>query len=206
MTTSVQSPQAAPGQEPSASPFPPAAAYPSVPLPSFLPTFPLTPPQLGANPLAAQSGAQVAHPGPVPQPQGVDRSVAARWTPRLAAHYFTPVSEVFLHNLHRLRPHDGARGLNPTETLVIIQIMSHKWDGRAPFPALTTIAERIGLDVRSVRASVKRLEGLGYLRREPSPYGGPNRYHLDGLFQALERLLDEDAKLAAAAPTTAEAA
>jgi len=76
--------------------------------------------------------------------------------------------------------------------------MSHKWDSRAPFPALTTIAERIGLDVRTVRASVKRLEDLGYLRREPAPYGGPNRYHLEGLFRALEQLIDEDAKAEAA--------
>jgi hypothetical protein len=123
--------------------------------------------------------------------------VAARWTARLADRHFTPISEVFLHNLQRLRPNPGARGLNPTEALVIIQLMSHKWDNRAPFPALTTIAERIGLQVRSVRAAVKRLEDLGYLRREPSTYGGPNRYHMDGLFAALEGLLDEDAKLAA---------
>lgn len=129
-------------------------------------------------------------------PPAVDRSVAARWTPRLAEHHFTPVSEVFLHNLQRLRPHPGARGLNPTETLVIIQIMSHKWDSRAPWPALTKIAERIGLDVRTVRAAVKRLEELGYLRREPSILGGTNRYHLDGLFRALESLLDENASTA----------
>ena len=134
-----------------------------------------------------------------------DRSVAARWTPRLAERHFTPISEVFLHNLQRLRPNPGARGLNPTEALVIIQLMSHKWDSRAPFPALTTIAERLGLQVRSVRAAVKRLEDLGYLRREPSTYGGPNRYHLDGLFTALEALVEEDAKLAAQ-PTTTEAA
>ena len=126
-----------------------------------------------------------------PGPPSPDRSVAARWTARLAERY-TPISEVFLHNLHRLRRHPNERGLNPTETLIIIQIMSHKWDGRAPFPALTSIAERMSLDVRTVRASVKRLENLGYLRREPSLNGGPNAYHLDGLFRALEALQDED--------------
>lgn len=127
----------------------------------------------------------------------IDRSVAARWTPRLAENHFTAVSAVFLENLQRLRPHDGARGLNPTEAMVIIQLMSFKWDARAPFPALTTIADRLGLAPRTVRATVKRLEELGYIRREASTFGGTNRYHFDGLFRALEALLDERGDAAA---------
>lgn len=94
---------------------------------------------------------------------------------------------------HRLRPHEGARWLNSTEAMVLIHILDHKWDGRAPFPPLTKLAPRMGLSVRAVRAAVKRLEDLGYMRREPSPFGGPNRYHFDGLLAALHRLQDEDA-------------
>ena len=135
----------------------------------------------------------------------VDRSVAARWTARLAAN-FTPVSRVFLENLPKLRPHDGARGLNATEAMVVIQLVSYKWDSRAPFPALTTIAERMDLNVRTVRAAVKRLEDLKYLRREFSPNGGPSRYHFDGLFQALEAIVDEQERAARANEQPAVAA
>jgi hypothetical protein len=152
---------------------------------SAAPTF--TVPPTTAPPVAATAA-------PVP-----DRSVAARWTPRIAERYFTPVSEFFLHNLHRLKPeHPNARGLNATEGMVIIQLMSHKRDAKAPWPALGTIADRLGLDVRTIRNTVARLEELGYIRREYSKYGGPSKYHLDGLFAAIERLLDEDAAKPAA--------
>lgn len=132
-------------------------------------------------------------PMPPYTPPRRDRSYAARWTPRIAEAHFTAIPECFLHNLHRLRPHAGARGLNSTEALIIIQIASHKWDDRAPFPALTTIATRLGVTTRTVRAAVKRLEELGFVRRELSTTGGPSRYHLDGLHRALEALLAEDA-------------
>jgi Mn-dependent DtxR family transcriptional regulator len=36
-----------------------------------------------------------------------------------------------------------------------------KWDERPPKPALRMIATRLGLSVRTVRETVKGLEGLG---------------------------------------------
>jgi DNA-binding MarR family transcriptional regulator len=138
-----------------------------------------------------------------PKPKPIDRSMAARWTPALAAAPFTPVPAVMLENLQRLRPHDGARGLNCTETMVLLQLLSFKWDVRAPWPSLATIADRLGLKVRTVRATLQRLEELKYVRRERSAYGGTNRFHLDGLFAALEKLLEEQK---AATATVAEAA
>jgi hypothetical protein len=41
------------------------------------------------------------------------------------------------------------------------------------------------------------LEERGYIRRDPLPDGGPNRYVLDGLFEALEQLMDQKASKAA---------
>lgn len=126
------------------------------------------------------------------------RKVEARWTPKLATR-FCPVSSFFLGNYHRLAPHGGARGLNSTEALLIIHLMDYKWDARAPYPTLTTISEKMGLTVRAVRSAVKRLEDLGYLVREPSRNGGPNRYHLEGLFKALEELQEKDVSASDAA-------
>lgn len=120
-----------------------------------------------------------------------DRSVAARWSTRLATR-FCPVPTYFLENYHRLRPGPNANGLSSTEAMVVIHLVSFKWSARAPFPTVGTIAERMGLHERSVRAAVRNLEQLGYLKREFSRHGGPNRYHFDGLIQALEALMDQD--------------
>lgn len=128
---------------------------------------------------------------PPPQRGDPNRKVAARWTPRLGEH-FCAVSSYFLANYHRLKPHDGARGLNSSEVMLIVHLIDHKWDERAPYPSLKKIATRMGLDVRSVRGIVKRLEELGYLQRVLSQSGGPSKYKLEGLFAALEKLMDAD--------------
>ena len=120
-----------------------------------------------------------------------DRRPEVRWGQKLGSR-FTPVSQFFLHNYYRLRPHEGARGLSSTEVMVLIHLMDHKWDTRDPFPTLTLIAKRMDMKVRNVRDTVKRLEDLGYLTRIPSTNGGPNRYALNGLIVALEKLMAED--------------
>lgn len=117
--------------------------------------------------------------------------VAERWTPPLARQ-FCPVSSSFLRLYHRLRPAAGVRGLNSTEAILIIHLMDHKWGEAAPFPAVETLAERMGVSDRAVRKVVARLEECGYIAREQIP-GRSNRYRLDGLFSALEELLNEDA-------------
>ena len=118
-------------------------------------------------------------------------TVENRWTPRLGKQ-FCPVSSYFLANYHRLRPHESAQGLSSTEVMVVIHLMDHKWDSRAPYPTLGRLAERMGLSTRAVRSALQTLQGLGYVQREASPSGGPNKYHLEGLFNALEALMDGD--------------
>lgn len=119
------------------------------------------------------------------------QSIEARWTKALARQ-FCPVSSYFLANYHRLRPHPNARGLTSTEAMLIIQLIDHKWDDRAPYPTLRTLASRMGLSVRGVRNALQSLSELGYVRRELSMTGGPTRYHLDGLNKALEALMADD--------------
>jgi DNA-binding MarR family transcriptional regulator len=123
--------------------------------------------------------------------QPKDHRVPVRLTPKLA-NAWAAVPTALIQGAHRLRPHDGARGLNPTEVMVLIHLLDRKWDERMPFPAITTIAEQMGLKPRGVRAVVERMEKLGYLKRYPMANGGPNRYDLTGLFTALEKLMDED--------------
>ncbi len=131
-------------------------------------------------------------PFPEKEREEADRSIANRWTPKLAKQ-FCPVSSYFLKNYRRLKPHDGAKGLSNTEAMLIIHIMDHKWGPQAPWPTVKTLATRMSLNVRTVRAMVKRLEGLDYIKREPMLYG-PNRYQMQPLFDALEKLMIEDAE------------
>ncbi len=120
-------------------------------------------------------------------------SVEKRWTPALAKS-FCPVSSYFLANYSRLRPHGGAAGLTSTEAMLVIQLIDYKWDAAAPFPSLSTLGERMGLSTRHVRETMKRLEGLGYVKRVPRAFGGSNAIELSGLFTALEKLQAQDAE------------
>ena len=91
--------------------------------------------------------------------------------------------------------------------MVIIHLVDHKWDERAPFPTVRTLATRMSLSVRGVRNALQTLESNGYVRREASATGGPNRYHLQGLFEALEQMMASDvASQEVSAEQTTEAA
>lgn len=128
-----------------------------------------------------------------------DRSVAARWTARLGAR-FCPVSSYFLANYHRLEP-PHVKALHPTEVLTIIHLLDFKWDERAPWPTVGTLAERMGLSSRAVRDATKSLEDRGLLRRAQKYDGGPNTYDLRQLFERLESMMDDDDAKAAAEGT-----
>lgn len=123
--------------------------------------------------------------------------VAERWTPPLARQ-FCPVSSPFLRLYHRLWVAPAKRRLNSTEALLIIHLVDHKWDERDPFPAVETLAERMGISGRMVRKALASLEACDYVVREQVP-GRSNRYRLDGLFTALEALLEESSAVKEAA-------
>jgi DNA-binding transcriptional ArsR family regulator len=122
--------------------------------------------------------------------------VEKRWTPLLAKR-FCPVSSAFLEHYHELRGVPGGRGLNSTEAMLIVQLMDFKWTEKAPFPTVKRLATRMSLSPRMIRTALKSLEDNGFIRRDPMPDGGPNRYYFDGLFKALEDLVRRKAEEAA---------
>jgi hypothetical protein len=126
-----------------------------------------------------------------------ERSIAARWggSDKLAEQ-FCPVSSFFLAHYPELksRPVKGSpggmpAGLSSAEAMLVIQLLDFKWGEDAPFPKVDTIGKRMGITGRSVRTLLARLIGLGFLRREIRVHKS-SRYHLDGLFEALEELYD----------------
>ena len=119
------------------------------------------------------------------------RDIAARWTPHLATMGWTPVSNYFLANYHRLK-------ISSIEAMVVIHLISYKWSAAAPYPSLAKIAKKMGLTTTSVRSHVRNLEKRRLVVRE-SKSGSTNRFHFDGLFEQLESLLRADERELASA-------
>lgn len=129
---------------------------------------------------AAESGKKAA-----------DRSLEARWGK--VGRRFTAIPNALPQLAHRLDRKgvpggSKGKGLTPTELAVIFNLATFWWDTNAPYPALKTLAERIGVSTRAVRSTLEKLEAMGYLRREFSKTGGPSKYHMDGLVAALNEL------------------
>ena len=124
----------------------------------------------------------------------VTRSVAARWTPKLAKS-FTPVSDYFLENYHRLK-----FPLTSAEAMLVIQLMSFKWDEEMPYPSFKRLATRMGKSVTAVRKDARSLQGKGCLRRYKQ-VGTTNRFDLTPLFEQLEVMQKQDDAAKAKAET-----
>src|SRR4051812_39597885 len=86
--------------------------------------------------------------------------IAKRWTPRLVANGWTPISDYFIENYHRLKP-----AISTCEFVFIVHLMRHKWDERHPRPAFGTLAKRMGISSTAVRNHARSLEKKHYLRR-----------------------------------------
>lgn len=111
--------------------------------------------------------------------RGKDRRVRTRWTPLLARVGHTPVSSAFLEHAHELN-------LTPSEQLLLIHIFSFKWDAGLPFPAISTLATRMGVSERQVRKLLAAMEsGAGVIKRIERT-GRSNSFDLQPLFEKLE--------------------
>lgn len=113
----------------------------------------------------------------------------------VAAHY-TMVTNLLLHNANRVRKWSGPgapMGLTPVETLIIIQILSFKWDEKHPFPAIETVAERVGISKRYAQRVVRGLQSDGLLKKIYNPKKDKfSKYDLTPLFDRLEEIAAYD--------------
>lgn len=58
-------------------------------------------------------------------------------------------------------------GLKPKHIMLIIDIMSFKWDKGSPFPSYSTLSLRAGVEERSIKRITQDLEELGLLVKTP---------------------------------------
>lgn len=121
----------------------------------------------------------------VEETPGVVRTVAKRWTPKLAERGFTPLANDFLDLYQDM-------GITNPQALFIIFLLRHKWSEADPFPGYRSIAARMGVEPRRVRQLAKELEAAGFIVRRARGEGSKTRarshsFDLKPLFQAVEQ-------------------
>src|SRR5438132_1556634 len=117
------------------------------------------------------------------------RSPEERWTKRLIKKGggFTPVSDYFLKNYCRLVPE-----LTTAEVVLIVHLISYKWDAEMPYPGSKALAKRMGISGTAVRNHLRSLERSKKCLHRVKRVGTTNAYDLTPLFGKLEGLLDTD--------------
>ncbi|MDB5355233.1 MAG: hypothetical protein JWN24_1686 [Phycisphaerales bacterium] len=127
-------------------------------------------------------------------PTKLVRTPEERWTKRLIKKGggFTPISVYFLKNYYRLLPE-----LTSAEVVVLIHLMSYKWDAEMPYPGSNALAERMGISATAVRGHLRSLHKSKKCLIRHVRIGTTNAYDLRPLFKKLETLMDADEVAAA---------
>lgn len=111
-------------------------------------------------------------------------SIAERWGAGVDAG-FIAVPNMLVKAQARL-------GVSPIDIVVLLNIIMHWWHrDRRPSPRSTAIAKRSGLGHRTVQRSLRKLEGLGLIRRIRVSRDR-TEYSLDGLKNRLEFYAEHD--------------
>jgi len=105
-------------------------------------------------------------------------AVEKRWTPGIAKEGWTPIADIFLRRYTKMN-------VSSSEAMVIIHLVSHKWDEDHPFPSARRLAERMGMTETAVRNHIRSLEKKKLLQRQQRD-GKANLFDLSPLFQKLE--------------------
>lgn len=77
-------------------------------------------------------------------------------------------------------------GITPTQAILILHVMSRKWDSRYPFPSVTTLSKEMGIGTSQVRSHLARLEKNNLVKRRKR-IGRSNEYDVSGLMEQLEK-------------------
>lgn len=89
-----------------------------------------------------------------------------------------------------------ALGLDSLDVNLILYLSTYWWEAEnKPHPSKKTIADALGVTPRTVQRRIAALEGAGFIQREYRPDkekgNNSNRYHFDGLIEAVEPFAQE---------------
>lgn len=112
-----------------------------------------------------------------------------KWGADVMREGFTILPAILLRGQQRL-------GLNPTQTMVLIHLTDYWWQkDKNPYPAMKTIAERMGISRRQLQRYMDDLEQAGLLHRieRRAQHRGKlsNEFDLSGLVSRLKELAPE---------------
>ena len=114
------------------------------------------------------------------------RSPSKVWTAALIKGGFTVISHFFLEKYHELTPQ-----ITHGEAMLIIHLISFKWDEKMPYPAYKTLAKRMLIGHSQARNLARSLQKKGYLKRHVREKE-TNLFDLEPLFRALEDLMKSE--------------
>jgi hypothetical protein len=86
-------------------------------------------------------------------------------------------------------------GLNAVEMVTLINLTMHWWyQDQHPYPRSTTIAQRMGVDVRTIQRALARLAELGLIERMKvtDQAGESSQINLSGLVAKLDKIVRDD--------------
>ncbi|MEK7059298.1 MAG: helix-turn-helix domain-containing protein [Patescibacteria group bacterium] len=103
-----------------------------------------------------------------------------KWSSEIAKWGYTPIPNLLIYNQSKL-------DITSSEMAVLLQLLTHMWDDRHPYPAASTLCKRSGMALQTVRTNIRRLEAKGLLRRKFRK-ALSNEYELTSLKAILQRI------------------
>ncbi|MBF8776270.1 helix-turn-helix domain-containing protein [Pseudomonas fulva] len=129
-----------------------------------------------------------------------DKSIAERWGKDLTAAGWTAIPNAVFE-------HSQDLGLKTAHIVVILHLAGYWWrKGNDPFPSKATLAQKMGVQPRTVQRAIAELETMGYIERTQrfGKSGGnmSNSYSFNGLIKkarvyAKQMIAEREAKAVA---------
>lgn len=107
-----------------------------------------------------------------------DKAVEYRWSPRLKEAGWTPITNTFIENYHKL-------DINPNEAMFLIHCFMYKWTVNKPYVSLHKVSVQMGKHRDTVQKYARTLEQKGLIKRTFRK-GLPSYINLNPLIEALE--------------------
>ena len=121
------------------------------------------------------------------------RTNEKKWSPEVMEAGWVALPSIILEK-------QQAIGLTPTDVNILLHLFSYWWTAEnKPYPSKASLAAAIGVEPRTVQRRIAAMERAGLIWREErrtSKNGSDtNRYHFDGLIQAVKRFAQEKTAL-----------
>lgn len=126
---------------------------------------------------------------PFPEKKAPNKASARKWGAKVLEHGFSIVPSLLFKGQARL-------GINGMQLAILLHLADFWWDSdQHPWPAKSTVAERLGVSSRQFQKHIEALEKRGYVKRieRLSSRKGKlsNAYDLSGLVERLKKIEPE---------------